>query len=86
MTEPERNREAAGRPNARELARMGRPVTSYLRSSTGVLHLRRPGPEDDGLSNHYTRCGWYAELGRTAVPSTVSEHDRFCARCEVIEP
>ena len=58
----------------------------YLRSSTGVLHLRQDGPEDDGLSYHYTRCGWYSELGREAVPLIVGEDARVCKRCHVIEP
>lgn len=58
----------------------------YLRSSTGVLHLRQDGPEDDGLSYHYARCDWYAELGKEAVPLIVGEDARVCKRCHVIEP
>lgn len=79
---PPRHDSASGR----DLARSKRPASSYLRSSTGMLHLRRPGPEDDGLSYHYARCGWYADLGREAVPLIVGETPRVCKRCEVIEP
>lgn len=74
------------RKTARELAREKRHASQYLRSSTGTLHLRRSGPEDDGLSYHYARCGWYAELGREAVPLAVGDDPRVCKRCEVIEP
>ncbi|WP_329424055.1 hypothetical protein [Streptomyces sp. NBC_01268] len=70
----------------RVLARANRPASQYLRSSTGVLHLRRSGPEDDGFSYHYARCGWHTELGREAVPLVVGEDPRVCSRCEVIEP
>ncbi|MDV5145878.1 hypothetical protein R1T08_17100 [Streptomyces sp. SBC-4] len=71
---------------AREHARKKRPASRYLRSSTGLLHLRSSGPEDDGYSYHHARCGWYTELGREAVPLVVSEDPRVCKRCEVIEP
>jgi len=72
--------------NARKQARALRQPRFYLRSSTGVLHLRRSGPEDDGLSNHYSRCGWYADLGREAIPLIIGDEPRVCRRCEVIEP
>lgn len=72
--------------SARDRARRLRKPSAYLRSSTGVLHLRRSGPEDDGLSYHYARCGWYADLGREAMPLTVGKQPRVCKRCEVIEP
>jgi hypothetical protein len=58
----------------------------YLRSPAGTLHIRRPGPEDDGLSNHYARCGWYTDLGAEAIPLKVSADARVCKRCAVIEP
>ncbi|WP_424862155.1 hypothetical protein [Streptomyces sp. MMS24-I29] len=77
---------ATNSAHGRDLARSKRPASSYLRSSTGMLHLRRSGPEGDGLSYHYARCGWYADLGREAVPLIVSETPRVCRRCEVIEP
>ncbi|MFI0827210.1 hypothetical protein ACH4Q7_22455 [Streptomyces roseolus] len=70
----------------RALARVNRPASGYLRSGSGMLHLRRSGPEDDGLSYHYARCGWYTDLGREAVPLTVGSDPRVCRRCEVIEP
>ncbi|MGW5930536.1 hypothetical protein ACWF2L_30540 [Streptomyces anulatus] len=70
----------------RALARAKRPASHHLRSSTGMLHLRRSGPEDDGLSYHYARCGWYTELGREAVPLTISTDPKVCKRCEVCEP
>lgn len=67
-------------------ARTRRPMSHYLRSMTGVLHLRRSGPEDDGLSYDYARCGWENGLGREAVPLAISDDPRVCQRCEVIEP
>jgi hypothetical protein len=70
----------------RDLARKNRPASHHLRSSTGMLHLRRSGPEDDGFSYHYARCGWYTDLGRKAVPLAISEDPRVCKRCEVSEP
>ncbi|MFF1298090.1 MULTISPECIES: hypothetical protein [unclassified Streptomyces] len=77
--------EKAATPDVRFRVSTENP-SRYLRSSTGILHLRRPGPEDDGLSYHYARCGWYAELGREAIPLTVGEDARLCKKCPVIEP
>ena len=77
--------EEAATPDVRFRVSTENP-SRYLRSSTGLLHLRRPGPEDDGLSYHYARCGWYAELGREAIPLTVGEDARLCKKCPVIEP
>lgn len=70
----------------RARARAKRPASHHLLSSTGMLHLRRSGPEDDGFSYHHARCGWYSELGRDAIPLTVGENPRVCKRCERIEP
>ncbi|MCD2465535.1 hypothetical protein MBT42_18435 [Streptomyces sp. MBT42] len=49
--------------DGRALARKTRPASQYLRSSTGMLHLRRSGPEDDGFSYNYARCGWHIRAG-----------------------
>ncbi|WP_055696542.1 hypothetical protein [Streptomyces silaceus] len=55
----------------------------YLRSSTGLLHLRSEYGvvEDDGMSNHQSVCGVYFDLKGEAIPLKVGEGDRICKRC-----
>lgn len=56
----------------------------YLRSSTGVLHLR--ATVIGGKSDSRSRCGVYFPLGREAIPLKVNERARVCKRCHNIEP
>lgn len=58
----------------------------YLRSPTGVLHLRSASGviEEDGLSSSRARCGW--ESDHDAIAETVGADDKVCKRCQVIEP
>lgn len=58
-----------------------RPLTHFLRSPAGVLHLRAEGIEDDGRSVQYARCGWDTDAGWNAVPKAIEPGDRFCQRC-----
>ena len=60
----------------------------YLRSPSGILHMRASGPEDDALSFHYSRCGWYNELGSTRIPGTLFAgwQQSVCKKCRHIEP
>ncbi|MFG2001614.1 hypothetical protein ACGFNU_20930 [Spirillospora sp. NPDC048911] len=63
----------------------------YLRSSTGMLHLRAEGfgiVEEDGLSSTWARCGWHTDLGSTAIPARLFADGeyRLCRRCTGIEP
>lgn len=52
----------------------------YLRSTTGVLHLR--GFMVCGaLSDSYSRCGVYFPLGRESIPLKVCEGARVCKSC-----
>jgi hypothetical protein len=55
----------------------------YLRSSSGLLHLRSEYGvlEDDGMSNHQSVCGLYFDLAGGAIPVKVGEGDRICKRC-----
>lgn len=70
----------------RALARARRPASHHLLSKTGMLHLRRAGNEDDGLSYEYARCGWENEEGKKAMPEKLDSERRVCRRCERSEP
>lgn len=63
-----------------------RPPNHFLRSPSGVLHLRAEGIEDDGRSVEYARCGWDTDAGWSAVPEAVAPIDRFCQRCPSCSP
>ncbi|WP_331763217.1 hypothetical protein OG571_47670 (plasmid) [Streptomyces sp. NBC_01369] len=56
----------------------------YLRSLTGVLHLRAD-MIGGGKSTSYSRCGIEFPLGRGAIPLKVGEGARVCKRCHKSE-
>lgn len=65
----------------------------YMRSTSGILHIRRRnwedeagGPAGNGLSTAYVRCGVDLDFDATAIPAAVSADDRVCKRCAGIAP
>lgn len=55
----------------------------YLRSSTGLLHLRMECI-GGGKSTSLSECGKSFDLGREAIPLIVGEGARVCKRCAAV--